>query len=75
MLFRSEPNRHLSFGMGAHFCLGASLARMEGQIAITTLLRNITKWRLAVAPRSLRWRRGLVLRGLEAMPVAVDQWT
>jgi len=70
-----EPNRHLSFGMGAHFCLGASLARMEGQIAINTLLRNITRWRLAVAPPSLRWRRGLVLRGLEAMPVAVDEWT
>ncbi len=70
-----EPNRHLSFGTGAHFCLGASLARMEGQIVIAALLRNITRWRLAVAPRSLRWRRGFVLRGLEAMPVAVDQWT
>ncbi len=70
-----EPNRHLSFGMGAHFCLGASLARMEGQIVINTLLRNIAKWRLAVAPRSLRWRRGLVLRGLETMPIAVDEWT
>ena len=49
-----EPNRHLSFGMGAHFCLGAALARMEGQIAITTLLRDITKWRLAVAKTPLR---------------------
>jgi cytochrome P450 PksS len=65
-----EPNRHLAFGLGAHFCLGASLARLEGQIAIGTLLRRFPDLRLAVAPEVLRWRRGLVLRGLEGLPVA-----
>ena len=65
-----EPNRHLSFGLGPHFCLGAPLARLEGQVAIGTLLRRLPDLRLAVAPESLRWRRGLVLRGLEALPVA-----
>ena len=65
-----EPNRHLAFGQGAHYCLGAPLARLEGQIAIGTLLRRTPALRQAVAPGALRWRRGLVLRGLEALPVA-----
>ena len=64
-----EPNRHLAFGLGIHFCLGASLARLEGQIAIRNLLDRAPSLRLAVAPGALRWRRGLVLRGLEALPV------
>jgi cytochrome P450 PksS len=66
-----EPNRHLAFGLGAHFCLGAALARMEGQIAIGTLLRRAPGLRLAVEPGALRWRPGLVLRGLKALPVSV----
>lgn len=65
-----EPNKHLAFGQGIHFCLGAPLARMEGQIAIGTLLRRLPDLRLAVAPGALRWRRGLIVRGLEALPVA-----
>jgi cytochrome P450 len=64
-----EPNRHLAFGLGVHYCLGAPLARLEGQIAISTLLRRVSDLRLAVEPEALRWRRGLVLRGLEALPV------
>jgi len=64
-----EPNRHLSFGLGTHFCLGAPLARLEGQIAINTLLSRLPQPKLAVAPSALRWRRGLVLRGLESLPV------
>lgn len=64
-----EPNRHLSFGLGPHFCLGAPLARLEGQIAIGTILSRLPNLRLSIEFDSLRWRRGLVLRGLESLPV------
>jgi len=62
-------NRHLSFGMGAHYCLGAPLARIEGQIAITALLKHMPKLRLRVPYNEIRWRPGLVLRGVKALPV------
>jgi cytochrome P450 len=62
-------NRHLAFGKGIHFCLGAPLARMEGQIAINTLLRRMPNLRLKDSPESLTWRPGLVLRGLKGLPV------
>jgi cytochrome P450 PksS len=65
-----EPNKHLAFGLGIHFCLGASLARLEGQIAINTLLARTRDLQLSVAPSALRWRSGLVLRGLKALPVS-----
>lgn len=63
------PNRHLAFGHGVHYCLGAPLARLEGQIALTALLHRCPTLRLAAPPASLRWRRGLFLRGLEHLPV------
>jgi cytochrome P450 len=65
-----DPNRHLAFGQGLHFCLGANLARMEGQIALSTLLRQRPHLRLTQPAASLRWRSTLPLRGLEALPVA-----
>src|SRR5262245_28187538 len=68
-----EPNRHLSFGLGHHFCLGAPLARLEGQIAVTTLLRRVPELRLAVRTDALRWRPGLIVRGLQALPVECAQ--
>lgn len=64
-----DPNRHLAFGIGPHFCMGAPLARLEGRIALTTLFRRFPDLRLEVPPESLRWRRGLLFRGLETLPV------
>jgi cytochrome P450 len=64
--------RHLAFGHGIHFCLGAPLARMEGHLALGTLLARFPELRLAVPPAELHWGHGdgLVLRGLSALPVA-----
>jgi cytochrome P450 len=61
-------NRHIAFGMGIHFCLGAPLARMEGQIAINTLLARLPK--LALATDQPQFRQSLTLRGLQALPVS-----
>ncbi len=66
-----QPNRHLAFGQGSHYCLGAPLARLEGQIAFNTLLRRAPNLRLTVPPDALRWRRGMFLRGLERLPLAL----
>jgi cytochrome P450 len=67
-----DPNRHLAFGRGGvHHCLGAPLARMEGQIALSAFLRRFPGARLATAPESLYWRRGLFLRGLEKLPLVL----
>jgi cytochrome P450 len=64
-----DPNRHVAFGQGIHFCLGAPLARLEGQISISTLLERVPHLRLKRAPEMLRWRKELFLRGLEQLPV------
>jgi len=63
--------RHLAFGHGIHFCLGAALARMEGRLALGSLLRRFPELRLAVRPDELHWNHGdgLVLRGLSELPV------
>ncbi len=65
-----DPKRHLAFGMGIHACLGAPLARLEGQIAFATLLGRVPGIRLAVPHESLEWRPGSLLRGLTRLPVA-----
>jgi cytochrome P450 len=64
---RRPDNRHLAFGWGIHFCLGAPLARLEGQIAIGTAARELPK--LALATDTPRWRPAATLRGLESLPV------
>lgn len=64
-----SPNRHLAFGQGIHYCVGAPLARMEVQVAIETLLRRAPEIRVADPRSTLRWRPGLFLRGVQALPV------
>ena len=61
-------NRHVAFGRGIHFCLGAPLARIEGQIAINTLLKRMPQ--LALAVEHPEHRQSLTLRGLTALPVS-----
>ena len=63
-----SDNRHIAFGWGIHFCLGAPLARIEGQIAINTLLRRLPK--VSLATDEPEYRPSLTLRGLKALPVA-----
>lgn len=64
-----DPNRHLAFGHGIHFCLGAPLARMEGRIAINLLLERLPNLRLAIPAEKLRYRNTPVVRGLSALPL------
>lgn len=62
-----QDNRHVAFAWAAHFCFGAPLARIEGQVALEAVLRRMPRLRLAGGP--LQWRENLGLRGLTALPV------
>lgn len=62
------PNAHLTFGHGIHFCLGASLARLEGQIALRALIERFPNINLA-ATGAPQWKDSVILRGMEALPV------
>lgn len=62
-------NPHLAFGHGIHHCLGAPLARLEGRTALGTLLARFPRLRLAVPTEQLTWRPGVILNGLDALPV------
>jgi cytochrome P450 len=64
-----QNNYHLAFGKGIHYCLGAPLARLEGQIALDTLLRRLPHLNLASDPEQLTWTQDFILRGLTALPV------
>jgi cytochrome P450 len=65
-----KDNRHLAFGWAAHFCFGAALARIEGQVAFETVLRRLAG--LTLEPGPLEWRENLGLRGLKALPVSFN---
>ncbi|MBA5226170.1 MULTISPECIES: cytochrome P450 family protein [Streptomyces] len=64
-----RDNQHLGYGHGIHYCLGAPLARLEGRTALATLLTRLPDLRLAVDSTELRWRGGLIMRGLRTLPV------
>jgi cytochrome P450 len=68
-LRRPSASRHISFGSGVHHCLGAALARLEGQIVIGTLVRRFPDVELAVERPT--WNDRIVLRGLSSLPVAL----
>jgi cytochrome P450 PksS len=64
-----DPNRHLGFGLGIHFCLGAPLARMEGAIALNALIQKFPDIQLAIPRAKVEWRPNSLLRGLAELPV------
>lgn len=62
-----EPNRHVAFGFGLHFCLGAPLARLEAPIAVQLILERMPKLRLAQP--TAQWMQHSLVRGLASLPV------
>ncbi|PAD33165.1 cytochrome P450 [Paenibacillus sp. 7523-1] len=64
-----KVNDHIAFGKGIHYCLGAPLARLEGEIAINALLQRLPEIRLNTDAKLLEWRPGMIIRGLKAFPV------
>lgn len=68
-----DASGHLAFGHGIHHCIGAALARAEAAEVFPGLLRRLPTLRLAVNPADLRWRRSMLLRGLEQLPVTTTQ--
>jgi cytochrome P450 len=64
-----RDNQHLGYGHGIHYCLGAPLARLEGRTALATLFSRLPDLQLDAEPGDLRWRGGLIMRGLRTLPV------
>jgi cytochrome P450 len=65
-----QPNPHLAFGYGPHFCPGAPLARMELQVSLATILSRLPGLRIAVPESDLTWQEGSMMRGLTAFPLS-----
>ncbi|MFD4946784.1 cytochrome P450 [Streptomyces sp. NPDC058409] len=71
-LKRANADAHVAFGYGAHRCLGAQLARLELEVAYTSLLRELPGLRLDVPVSELTYTSGMLLKGLKALPVTWD---
>jgi cytochrome P450 family 107 subfamily K polypeptide 1 len=67
-----DPNQHLSFGEGIHFCLGSPLARLEGEIAIEAMLKRFPRLHLADPAAKPEYRGSMALRGLANLSIARD---
>ncbi|MBI1257080.1 MAG: cytochrome P450 [Chloroflexi bacterium] len=67
-----NPNRHIAFGLGIHYCVGAPLARLEGKIALQVLLKRYPNLQLAIPESQLQWRGGGALRGLKSLPLYLN---
>lgn len=65
-----QKSRHLAFGKGIHACLGAPLARLEGEIAINSLLRRFPSMTLNEDKENLEWRAGMIVRGVKELPIS-----
>jgi cytochrome P450 PksS len=65
------PNKHIAFGNGIHYCVGAPLARLEGSVAFNLLLNRLPNLALAVSPDELEWNPTVLLHGMKHMPVTV----
>ena len=68
--FARDPNPHLAFGYGPHYCLGAHLARMELQVALGTILTRLPGLNIAVPEDQLTWHTETMMRGLAAFPIS-----
>lgn len=64
-----QNNKHIGFGLGIHYCLGAPLARAEGRIALETLLSRFDTLALTIPIQSLRWHTNPIMRGLHRLPI------
>jgi cytochrome P450 len=67
-----DNSRHFAFGYGVHYCVGAPLARLEGRIALNTLLQRLPNLRLTLPADDLTWRFNPILRGMHHLPVVWD---
>ena len=67
-----DVSGHVAFGHGIHYCLGAPLARIEAEVALSTLLDRFPRVSLAVPPEELRWRSVSLMNGLESLPVLLS---
>ena len=68
-----DSRKHLAFGRGIHVCLGAPLARVEGEEIVKALLSNFSEIELAIEINKLQWRSDVALRGLISLPVTLSQ--
>ena len=71
LALEGHPAAHFAFSKGAHFCLGAPVARMEAQVALSEILRRFPEWRIAEPLENIPWMNSMVARGPQRLPVTL----